>query len=91
MKSESLEVSKDADMNILSPIFWVICKLDWSAWPDHICHWAVQCARSNYTTFKNFKDVFGVAFAVMMLFGSLDSFEITVGNLVLSMIPYVTK
>lgn len=60
MKGKSLEFSKDADMNILSPIFWVRCKLSRSMRPDHICHWAVQCGRSNCTTFKNFNDILAV-------------------------------
>lgn len=57
---ESLEFSKDADMNILSPIFWDRCKLSRSTRPDHICHWAVQCERSNRATFKNFHDILAV-------------------------------
>lgn len=38
--------------------------------PDHICHWAVRCERSNYTTFKNLSDILAVlkaAFTVCVM------------------------
>lgn len=75
---ESLDISKDADMNILSAIFRVRCKLRWSEPPwSHLS--LGGAVWPNQTTFGNLNDIFAAltaAFDQLEFVGSFFSSEL---------------